>query len=124
MAPTETPRFAPEGTGAPGRAQVDAPTLRTDRWWLAPLVTVAVLRAQVVQPRRADPARADDACGLRVGQHEVVAEHLVAGQSEALQEVGLVVEAEHGDEVPLAVQHQPVVDAPVEVDGQRRHPQR
>jgi hypothetical protein len=37
------PRFAPEGTGAPGRAHVDAATLRTDRWWLAPLVTVSVL---------------------------------------------------------------------------------
>jgi len=36
-------RTAPEGTGAPGRARLDTRTLRTDRWWLQPLVTVAVL---------------------------------------------------------------------------------
>ena len=35
--------LAPDGTGAPGRAQVAARTLRTDRWWLQPLVTVTVL---------------------------------------------------------------------------------
>jgi hypothetical protein len=34
---------APSGTGAPGRARIDAKTLRTDRWWLQPLITVVVL---------------------------------------------------------------------------------
>jgi hypothetical protein len=34
---------APAGTGAPGRARIAARTLRTDRWWLQPLITVAVL---------------------------------------------------------------------------------
>ncbi len=36
-------RTSPQGTGAPGRAHLDARTLRTDRWWLQPLITVAVL---------------------------------------------------------------------------------
>ena len=35
--------LAPDGTGAPGRAQVAARTLRTDRWWLQPAITVTVL---------------------------------------------------------------------------------
>jgi hypothetical protein len=34
---------APMGTGAPGRATIDAKTLRTDRWWLQPLITFTVL---------------------------------------------------------------------------------
>ena len=34
---------APAGTGAPGRARIEAKTLRTDRWWLQPLVTFTVL---------------------------------------------------------------------------------
>ncbi|MCW2501390.1 MAG: integral rane protein [Frankiales bacterium] len=34
---------APAGTGAPGRARLDAKTLRTDRWWIQPLITVVVL---------------------------------------------------------------------------------
>ncbi len=37
--------LAPAGTGAPGRARIAARTLRTDRWWLQPLVTVTVLVA-------------------------------------------------------------------------------
>ena len=46
---TTTPdRIAPEGTGAPGRAQIAARTLRTDRWWVQPLVTFAVLVAFIV----------------------------------------------------------------------------
>jgi hypothetical protein len=46
---TTTPeRVAPAGTGAPGRAHIDARTLRTDRWWLQPLVTVLVLLAFIV----------------------------------------------------------------------------
>lgn len=36
---------APEGIGAPGRARLDVRTLRTDRWWLQPLLTVLVLVA-------------------------------------------------------------------------------
>ncbi len=38
---------APPGTGvhAPGRAALEARTLRTDRWWLQPLITVTVLVA-------------------------------------------------------------------------------
>lgn len=36
------------GTLAPGRARIAARHLRTDRWWLAPLVTVTVLLAFVV----------------------------------------------------------------------------
>ena len=40
--------IAPAGTGAPGRARIDAKTLRTDRWWLQPLVTVLVLVAFIV----------------------------------------------------------------------------
>jgi hypothetical protein len=43
--PEAPPRQAPEGTGAPGRAHLDTATLRTDRWWLAPLITVSVLLA-------------------------------------------------------------------------------
>ena len=35
--------LAPDGTDAPGRAQVAARTLRTDRWWLQPAITVTVL---------------------------------------------------------------------------------
>ena len=34
---------APAGTGAPGRARIEAKTLRTDRWWLQPLITFTVL---------------------------------------------------------------------------------
>jgi len=40
--------LAPDGTGAPGRAQVAARTLRTDRWWLQPLITVTVLLLFIV----------------------------------------------------------------------------
>jgi len=39
---------APAGTGAPGRARIDAKTLRTDRWWLQPLITVTVLVAFII----------------------------------------------------------------------------
>jgi len=35
------------GTAAQGRATIGARTLRTDRWWLSPLITVAVLTAFV-----------------------------------------------------------------------------
>ena len=35
--------LAPDGTDAPGRARVAARTLRTDRWWLQPAITVTVL---------------------------------------------------------------------------------
>ena len=31
------------GVGAPGRAEIAAKTLRTDRWWLQPLITFTVL---------------------------------------------------------------------------------
>ncbi len=34
---------SPSGLGAAGRARVAARTLRTDRWWLQPAITVAVL---------------------------------------------------------------------------------
>lgn len=33
------------GVGAPGRAQIAAPTLRTDRWWAQPVVTFILLVA-------------------------------------------------------------------------------
>jgi hypothetical protein len=33
----------PVGTGAPGRAQIDAKTLRTDAWWRAPLISFLLL---------------------------------------------------------------------------------
>ena len=33
-------RSIPTGVSAPGRAQIAARTLRTDRWWQAPLITV------------------------------------------------------------------------------------
>jgi len=36
------------GTTAPGRARIAARTLRTDRWWVQPLVTFSVLSAFVV----------------------------------------------------------------------------
>ncbi len=39
---------APSGTGAPGRARIEARTLRTDRWWLQPLITVVVLVAFII----------------------------------------------------------------------------
>ena len=38
-APTKTAA----GVSAPGRAQISARTLRTDRWWVAPLVTFSLL---------------------------------------------------------------------------------
>jgi hypothetical protein len=41
-------RTAPAGTGAPGRAHLDTRTLRTDRWWIQPLVTVSVLVAFII----------------------------------------------------------------------------
>ena len=40
--------LAPDGTDAPGRARVAARTLRTDRWWLQPAITVTVLVLFVV----------------------------------------------------------------------------
>jgi hypothetical protein len=36
------------GVGAPGRARIEAKTLRTDRWWLSPLIQAAVLLICVV----------------------------------------------------------------------------
>jgi hypothetical protein len=39
---------APAGTGAPGRARIEARTLRKDRWWLQPLITVVVLVAFII----------------------------------------------------------------------------
>ncbi|MCW2655012.1 MAG: integral rane protein [Frankiales bacterium] len=39
---------APAGTGAPGRATIAARTLRTDRWWVQPAITVGVLVAFIV----------------------------------------------------------------------------
>jgi len=36
------------GTTAPGRAQISARTLRTDRWWVQPAVTVLVLVAFII----------------------------------------------------------------------------
>jgi hypothetical protein len=39
---------APQGVDAPGRATVGVRTLRKDRWWLAPLVTVGTLVLFVV----------------------------------------------------------------------------
>lgn len=46
---TTTPeRVAPAGIGAPGRAHIDARTLRTDRWWLQPLITVLALMTFIV----------------------------------------------------------------------------
>lgn len=36
------------GVGAPGRAQISARTLRTDRWWLPPLITNLGLGAFVI----------------------------------------------------------------------------
>ena len=40
----------PQGTGvfSPGRASISAKTLRTDRWWLEPLMTFAVLFAFII----------------------------------------------------------------------------
>ncbi len=40
--------IAPAGTGTPGRARIDAKTLRTDRWWIQPLITVLVLVAFII----------------------------------------------------------------------------
>jgi hypothetical protein len=39
---------APAGTGAPGRARIAARSLRTDRWWVQPAITVAVLVAFII----------------------------------------------------------------------------
>src|ERR1700722_2332009 len=36
------------GVGAPGRADIPARTLRTDRWWQAPVTTVVLLSAWVI----------------------------------------------------------------------------
>ena len=35
------------GTSAPGRARIAARTLRTDRWWMAPILTAVGLIAWV-----------------------------------------------------------------------------
>ncbi len=53
MATIQTPGPVPSGPGtdgvhAPGRAAIRDRHLRTDRWWLAPATTVAVLTAFVV----------------------------------------------------------------------------
>jgi hypothetical protein len=42
---TTLPPRRPPGPHAPGRATIAARTLRTDRWWLQPAITVAVLVA-------------------------------------------------------------------------------
>src|SRR5207237_10677778 len=48
-APVKTSeRTAPAGVGAPGRARLDIRTLRTDRWWLQPLITFTVLVAFII----------------------------------------------------------------------------
>jgi hypothetical protein len=44
---TEAPPLG-NGVGAPGRARIDERTLRRDRWWLSPLLTVLGLTAFVV----------------------------------------------------------------------------
>jgi hypothetical protein len=36
------------GVNGPTRASIDAKTLRTDRWWLAPVTTFVVFAAFVV----------------------------------------------------------------------------
>jgi hypothetical protein len=41
-------RSIPVGTGASGRAQIPQRTLRTDRWWQAPLLTVTFLSIWVI----------------------------------------------------------------------------
>jgi hypothetical protein len=38
----------PVGTNAPGRASIPARTLRTDRWWRAPVITVVLLSGWVL----------------------------------------------------------------------------
>ena len=43
-----TTEAAPAGTGAPGRATLAVRSLRTDRWWVQPAITVAVLVAFIV----------------------------------------------------------------------------
>lgn len=39
---------APSGTGSPGRATIPERTLRTDRWWLQPLVTFTALTLFII----------------------------------------------------------------------------
>ncbi len=41
-------RSVPGGVGSPGRAQIAEPTLRTDRWWVQPAVTFALLTIWVL----------------------------------------------------------------------------
>ena len=36
------------GVFSPGRAKIDVRTLRTDRWWLQPTITVAVLVSFII----------------------------------------------------------------------------
>jgi len=38
----------PKGVGTPGRARVEQSTLRTDRWWVPPLLTFTLLSAWVI----------------------------------------------------------------------------
>ena len=38
----------PTGVSSPGRAQIDADTLRKDRWWIQPLVTFTLLCAWLI----------------------------------------------------------------------------
>jgi hypothetical protein len=46
MASTKAP--APTGVNGPGRAAIGVRTLRTDRWWIAPLTTFTVFSAFIV----------------------------------------------------------------------------
>ena len=39
---------SPAGVGSPGRALVGVPTLRTDRWWRSPLITMLGLLAFII----------------------------------------------------------------------------
>jgi len=45
---TTTSNSSPAGIGAPGRATIPARHLRTDRWWLQPLITVTVLVSFII----------------------------------------------------------------------------
>jgi hypothetical protein len=48
QAPTTSDRRLAGGVGTPGRAAIEAGTLRQDRWWLQPAITAAALLAFVV----------------------------------------------------------------------------
>ena len=64
------------GVTGPSRARIEAKTLRTDRWWLQPLVTVAVLVSFITSAFGGRPGMISGAAGaLAVVMVALVVQH-------------------------------------------------